>query len=360
MKKYYNSIITGTGSYIPERVIKNSAFTKQTFFEKDQTVIESPGEEVIRKFKDITGISERRWAKKDQRNSEIAFLAAEQAIKSAGIDPETIDQIIVAHNFGDVLVDSNQSDMLPSLASRVKNQIGIKNINCIPYDIIFGCPGWIQGMIQADSYIKSGLAKRCLIIGSETLSRVVDIYDRDTMIFSDGAGAVILEGVESDEELGILSSSMMSHTADEAYYLYFGKSNLPKSNGNIRYIKMNGRKIYEYSLSYVPAAMKAALDKTGIPVEQVTKILLHQANEKMDEAIIQRFFRQYKLKANPEEIMPMNIQTLGNSSVATVPTLYDMILRGTLNGHKIHKGNILIFASVGAGMNINAIVYRQP
>jgi 3-oxoacyl-[acyl-carrier-protein] synthase-3 len=360
MKKYLNTIITGTGSYIPDRVIKNSAFVKQTFFEKDETKIDSPGEEVIRKFKDITGINERRWANRDQKNSEIAFNAASKAIESANIDPETIDQIIVAHNFGDVLIDTHQSDMLPSLASRVKNMLGIKSTACIPYDIIFGCPGWVQGMIQADSFIRSGLAKRCLVIGSETLSRVVDIYDRDTMIFSDGAGATILEGVESDERSGILATSMMSHCGDEAYYLYLGKSNLPESNGKVRYIKMNGRKIYEYSLSYVPTAMKIALDKSGIPIEEVKKILIHQANEKMDEAIIHRFYKLYKLKAEPEEVMPMNIQTLGNSSVATVPTLYDMIMRKTMNGHEINKGDIIIFASVGAGMNINAMVYRQP
>ncbi len=359
MKKYINTIITGTGSYIPERIIKNSIFAKQTFFEKDQTLIDSPGEDVVRKFRDITGISERRWAREDQKNSEIAYLAAKQALDDAGIDPETLDQIIVAHNFGDVMEGTYQSDMLPSLASRVKNQLGIRNTSCIPYDIIFGCPGWLQGVIQADSYIRTGLAKRCLIIGSETLSRVVDIYDRDTMIFSDGAGATVLEGIESDEKFGILASSMMSHTVDEAYYLYYGKSNQPASNGKIRYIKMNGRKIYEYSLSNVPTAMKLALDKSGVSIEQINKILIHQANEKMDEAIIQRFYRLYKMKAEPTSVMPMNIQTLGNSSVATIPTLYDMVMRGKLNGHNIKNGDHLIFASVGAGMNINAIVYKQ-
>lgn len=354
-----NTIITGTGSYIPEVLIRNSDFLKQVFFEKDHSEIESPGEEVIRKFKDITGIYERRWVHDHQTNSTIAAIAAEAAIADAGIDRETIDQIIVAHNFGDVGKESIQTDIVPSLGARVKHQLGIKNTQCIPYDVIFGCPGWIQGMIQADSFIRSGLANRCLVIGSETLSRVVDVYDRDTMIFSDGAGAAIIERSTQDDSRGVIASAFMSHTVEETSYLYLGKSNEPASNPNVRYIKMLGRKIYEYSLIHVPLAMKLALDKAGLSIDQVNKILIHQANEKMDEAIVQRFYKLYGKKAELDKVMPMNIQELGNSSVATVPTLYDMILKGKLPQHQIKGGDILLFASVGAGMNINALVYRQ-
>jgi 3-oxoacyl-[acyl-carrier-protein] synthase III len=357
--EYINSVITGTGSFIPEKIIHNAEFMEQIFFEKDESVIESSGEEVIRKFRDITGIRERRWVDSDMNNSGIGLLAAQKAIQSAGIDPETIDQIIVAHNFGDVSTETIQTDIVPSLASRIKHRLGIRNPQCIPYDVIFGCPGWIQGIIQADSFIRSGMAKRCLIIGTETLSRVVDVYDRDTMIFSDGAGAVILERSERNDNSGILATAAVSHTADEIGYLFLGKSNAPSSDPNIRYIKMHGRKVYEYSLSQVPLAMKAALDKSGIDIDQVKKVLIHQANEKMDEAIVQRFYKLYGKKANTVEIMPMNISELGNSSVATVPTLYDMILNNRIPNHTISSGDILLFASVGAGMNINSFVYRQ-
>ena len=120
---------------------------------------------------------------------------------------------------------------------------------------------------------------------------------------------------------------------------------------------MHGRKIYEFALTNVPKAMKSALDSSGVSIDQVKKILIHQANEKMDEAIIHRFYRQYGIKA-PEGIMPMSIHKLGNSSVATVPTLFDLIVKENLDGHRITQGDILLFASVGAGMNINAFVYR--
>lgn len=356
--KHINTTIIGTGSYIPEVKVPNQHFVKHIFYEKDETVIEGDGHEIVEKFRDITGIRERRWAKDDQNASDLGTIAAERAIIDAGIDRETIDQIIVAENFGDVVKGTIQSDVLTSIASRIKHNLGIKNPACIPYDIIFGCPGWVQGVIQADSFIRSGLAKRCLVIGAETLSRVVDVKDRDSMIFSDGAGAAILDGIESDEKAGILSTAMVSHTGEEAGYLYLGKSNEPESDPKVRYIKMLGRKIYEYSLSQVPAAMKVALDKSGIPIEQVNKILIHQANEKMDEAIVQRFYKLYKIREVPDKIMPMNIHELGNSSVATVPTLYDMIMKGQLAEHSIQKNDILIFASVGAGMNINAFVYK--
>ena len=296
-----------------------------------------------------------RYAEDHLTSSDIGSIAAERAIANANIDPETIDYIIVAHNFGDVKSNTIQSDILPCLASRIKHNLRIKNPKCVAYDILFGCPGWVEGVIQAQAFIKARMAKRCLVIGTETLSRVVDKHDRDSMIYSDGAGASIVEA--SDEEGGILAHETASFTYDEAYYLFFGNSNNQDLCRDTRYIKMHGRKIYEFALNNVPAAMKACLDNSGIDISEVKKVLIHQANEKMDEAIIKRFYRLYKTK-EPEGIMPMSIHKLGNSSVATVPTLFDLIRNNKLENHSINKGDVIIFASVGAGMHINAIVYK--
>ncbi|NPD45573.1 MULTISPECIES: 3-oxoacyl-ACP synthase III family protein [unclassified Lentimicrobium] len=356
--KYLNTLITGMGSYIPSEVVKNETFVKQDFYSEKQERLDGPGEEIISKFNEITGIRERRYLKKDQLVSDMAAEAAKKAIEDANIDPETIDQIICAHNFGDIHHGSTQTDILPSLASRVKYILNIKNPSCTAYDILFGCPGWVQGMIQADAFGKAGLGKRFLVIGAEALSRVTDPYDRDSMIYSDGAGAAIVETVEEDEKRGMLSSSMQTDTADEAYFLFMGKSNKPGYKPDTKYIKMFGRKIYEYAISNVPAAMKLALDRADLGISDVKKVLIHQANEKMDEAIVKRFYRLYKEKM-PEKIMPMSIGLLGNSSVATVPTLYDKILRNDCPEHEINKDDILIFASVGAGMNINSFVYKK-
>lgn len=353
-----NIKITGSGSYIPDIIEKNEDFHQHKFLNTDGTSIDYPNEVIVEKFKAITGIVERRYAEDHLVSSDLGSIAAERAIADANIDPEELDYIIVAHNFGDVKADTIQSDILPCLASRIKHNLRIKNPKCVAYDILFGCPGWLEGVIQAQAFIKAGMAKKCLVIGTETLSRVVDKHDRDSMIYSDGAGATVVELIDDDEtQTGFLSHESASYTYDEAYYLFFGNSNNPKLDKDTKYIKMHGRKIYEFALNNVPVAMKACLDNSGYQIKDVKKILIHQANEKMDEAIIKRFYRLYKTPM-PEDIMPMSIHKLGNSSVATIPTLFDLIKNNKLDKHKIEKGDIIIFASVGAGMHINAFAYR--
>tara|TARA_B110000902_G_scaffold54680_2_gene63660 strand:- start:5477 stop:6541 length:1065 start_codon:yes stop_codon:yes gene_type:complete len=351
-----SSKIIGTGSFIPGIKVKNAAFLASHFLNDDGSDFPSENEVIIDKFKKITGISERRYAKAEYKTSDIAFFAAQKAIEDANIDPEELDYIILAHNFGDINQGTIQGDMLPSLATRVKYRLGISNPNCVAYDILFGCPGWVEGVIQAQAFIKAGIAKKCLVVGAETLSRVVDKHDRDAMIYSDGAGACIVAET-ADQEAGILSHASQTFAKEEAYFLYFGKSFNKSEEEKVRYIKMYGRKIYEFAITNVPAAMKTALDKSGIAIESVKKIFIHQANEKMDEAIVKRFYRLFKTPV-PEGVMPMSIHKLGNSSVATVPTLLDLVLKGNIENQEVKKGEVAIFASVGAGMNINAIVYR--
>jgi 3-oxoacyl-[acyl-carrier-protein] synthase III len=353
------TIITGTGSYIPTEKITNRDFTVHNFYGEDHRAIETDPVEVVQKFQEITGIAERRYASKDLNCSDIATIAAREAITDSGVDPETIDQIIVAHNFGNVIKHTIQTDAVPALASRVKHNLGIRNPRCIGYDILFGCPGWVQGLIQADAFFKAGIAKKALIIGAETLSRVLDLYDRDSMIFADGAGACIAEQKESTENnSGVLSTAAVSHCVDEAYYIYLGKSNFPGSDSRVRYIKMHGRKVYEYAMKQVAQAMKECLDLAGVDISEVKKIFLHQANEKMDEGIIKTLYKLYGTKNIPKDVMPMSIHWLGNSSVATVPTLLDLVRKGKMPDHCLAPGDIVLFASVGAGMNINAVAYR--
>jgi 3-oxoacyl-[acyl-carrier-protein] synthase-3 len=351
-----NIKITGTGSYIPSNIEKNENFHSHEFLNSDGSTINAPNEVIVKKFKAITGIEERRYAKSHLNTSDLASFAAEKAIEKAKINREDIDYIIVAHNYGDVRFNSIQSDTVPSIASRVKHLLRIKNPKCVGYDLLFGCPGWVEGVIQANAFIKSGIAKKCLVIGAETLSRILDPHDRDSMIYSDGAGAVIIESTE--DEGGIITHDSATFALDEAHFIFFGQTNNQNSEDDRRYIKMYGRKIYEFALTNVPLAMKSCLDKSGVPITDVKKILIHQANEKMDEAIVKRFYELYNMEM-PKNIMPMSIGKLGNSSVATVPTLYDIILNGEMENQEINKGDVIIFASVGAGMNINAIVYKQ-
>lgn len=350
-----NIKITGSGSYIPTQVVPNTHFANNVFLNEDGTLFPQTNDVVAKKFQQITGIQERRYIADNLNTSDIATIAAEKAISAAKLDAETLDYIIVAHNFGDVKKGAIQGNTLPSLASKVKHNLRIKNPKCIAYDMIFGCPGWLESFIQAQAFIKAGMAKKCLVIGAEALSRVVDPHDRDSMIYSDGAGATIIEAVV--EEGGILAHESASFTYDEANFLFFGNSFNKTHDPDVRYIKMYGRKIYEFALREVPTAMATCLENSGVNINQVKKILIHQANEKMDEAIIQRFYKIYQ-QTMPEDVMPMCIHKLGNSSVATIPTLYDLVIRGELKKHTLEKGDVVMFASVGAGMNINAMVYK--
>jgi 3-oxoacyl-[acyl-carrier-protein] synthase-3 len=353
------SIITGTGSYIPQIVKQNGDFSSEIFYNENNQSIDRPTTEIVEKFKKITGIEARRYAPDHINSSDMAAEAARRAIEDSGIDPETIDQIIVAHNYGDIQHNSIQSDAVPSLAARVKHKLGIRNPYCIAWDILFGCPGWVQGLILADTYFKAGSAKTCLVIGCETLSRVIDRHDRDSMIFADGAGACIIEHKEAyNNKHGILGTGVRSDSMQEADFINFGQSYLPEADQNTRFIKMKGRKVYEYAITYVPEAMKQCLEKSGVDILQVKKIFIHQANEKMDESIVKAFYGLYGIKEVPEHIMPMSIHWLGNSSVATIPTLLDLVRKDQVKDHHLYPDDVILFASVGAGMNINAVCYR--
>ena len=353
------ALITGTGSFIPANIRSNEDFASVRFYNGDHQPLMNGSVEIIRKFEKITGISARRYASDHLNTSDMAAIAAATAIQNAGVDPETIDQLIVAHNFGDVPKNQIQSDAVPSLASRVKRALSICNPACVAYDLLFGCAGWLQGLIQADAFIRAGIAKKCLVVGAETLSRVIDPHDRDSMIFSDGAGAVVLETSDArSADAGILGSISQTHALAEVSYITLGQSYCPPVNCQTRYLKMQGRKVYEFALRTVPMAMKSCLDACNISLDEVKKIFLHQANEKMDAAIVKAFYGLFGREKIPDNIMPMNIRELGNSSVATIPTLFDMVRKGALPEHRLYPGDVILFASVGAGMNINALCYR--
>ena len=354
------SVIKGTGKYIPPTKVTNEDFLTSEFYDTYGKKSEKSNKEITEKFEDITTIAERRHVSKDLVTSDIAFFAAEDAITSSQINKEELDYIIVAHNFGDVKHDNRRSDLVPSLAARVKHKLGILNPNCVAYDLPFGCPGWLQAVIQADYFIKSGDAKKALVIGADVLSRISDPNDRDSMLYADGAGAVILEGKESETPIGILAHKTRSDTHEYSEMLYMDTSFNPDSeHKDALFLKMNGRKLYQYALTTVPSAIQACLEKSNTPLSEIKKVLIHQANGKMDDAILKRLYKLYNIDELPEDIMPMTVSWLGNSSVATVPTLLDLIMKDELKPHKINKGDSIVFASVGAGMNINAMVYKM-
>lgn len=346
---------TGTGHVLPGLRVTNSDFESHTFFDDKGELYPMGMKELLTKFEEITGIGERRYATDVERASDLGAKAAAIAVEEAGIDVNSIDLIIAAHNFGDMDKGTGRTDILPSLSSRIKHLLKVQNDACVPFDILFGCPGWLQGVLLAEMYLLSGKAKRALVVGCETLSRAVDPHDRNGMIFADGAGACI---VELSDQPGILGSAVMNKAGEEAYYLYEGVSQKEGEDPNERFIKMKGRKIYEFALKYVPNAMKQAMDNAGIQASDLDMIFMHQANAKLDHAVVERFYKLYGISEIPENVLPMSVNWLGNSSVATVPTLFDLVRKTEYQGHKVKSGDTVLFASVGAGMNVNAIVYK--
>jgi len=360
MKTNIQTIITGSGSCIPDVVVSNDHFTKSVFFDPaTRAPFEKENEEIIEKFREITNIEERRYCREDENTSDLGYKAALDAIVSSGVDPESLDFIIAGHNFGEMQADNYRIDLLPCMAARIKQKLGIKNPAMFAHDVIAGCPGWVQALIVADLYIRSGQYKRGLVVGADVSSRSADLYDRDAMIFADGAGAVLVEGLETEEEVGILAHAIQTD-ASEADYLLSGVSLNPEYGKNELFIRMQGHRVYVYALTNVPKVVKKSLQLAGLNLTDVKKVLIHQANEKMDQAILERVFKLYKIKDIPEHVMPMTISFLGNSSAATVPTLYDLVAKGKLENHRFESGDVILFTSVGAGMIINSVVYRFP
>lgn len=352
------SVITGSGCYIPEECIPNYSFLNNNFYSEQGTLLDEQVAKTIDTLEYISGISERRYLTAGLSASNMAAEAVQSAIDNAGIDKEKIDYLIVAHNFGDVPGCGQHTSQVPSVAARVKNLLRITNPGMVSFDMLFGCPGWVQGVIQADYILRSSEASCIVVAGTETLSRVADPHDRDSMLYSDGAGAVVLQRITQEEPVGIISHAARTDAQEDACYLWMGQSNNPCNNG--QYLKMKGRLLHRYALSKVPELLKQCIDKAGIGLHDISKLLLHQANSKMDEAIARQLFNLYGEQDVPENIMPMCINWLGNNSVATLPTLYTLLREERIAGHRLLPGNYIAFGSVGAGMSANGFIYKIP
>jgi 3-oxoacyl-[acyl-carrier-protein] synthase III len=353
------TVIVGTGSHVPERVVPNAHFACHQFRGRDGHALLGANADLLRQFEAITGIRERRWAAEDLTASDLGADAAEKALADAAVDPETLDYLVVAHNFGDVRAGSARVDAVPALAARIKNRLRIVNPRCIALDVVFGCPGWLQGVILVDALIRAGEIRRALVVGAETLSRVCDPHDRDSLLYGDGAGAVVLEGLETSERVGILARGARSDTLEHSTILGVGPSYDASRTCDGPFIKMEGRRVYKYAVTTVAPAIKEVLDQAGVTLDDVTQLLLHQANGKMIDAIVAGLSELCGSPARADQL-PKTISWLGNTSVATLPTLLDLVRRGQVDGHRIAAGDCIVFGAVGAGMHVNAVVYREP
>ena len=354
----YRTVISGTGTVIPDLLVPNSHFESNEFYDRGGKRIEKSGAEVIAKLESICGIRERRYIPFEQDSIQLMTEASRLAVEDAGLDVNQLSGIIVAHNAGNMVPDTGAFHTVPNMAAVLKHELHSANHDCFAYDMLFGCPGWLQGIIQAHQAIRAGDAERALVTGLEVASRLLDPHDPDSMILADGCGACVVSGSDNVGEKGVISYSTFSHAMDDNRIIYLGPSLKPDVEGSC-YFHMNGRAVYKYATEWVPKVIKAALDKANVTVDDVDIFLLHQANAKMLDAIAANLAGLCNVSVDDfAGKVPSTIEFLGNTSVATVPTMLDLIRKHKLDGFDIRHNDVAVMASVGAGMHCNAIVYR--
>lgn len=307
--------IIGIGSYVPETIVTNTDLSKY---------IDTNDEWI----KDRSGIAERRISVKET-TSEMAVYAAQRAIKDAGIDPKEIDIIILA--------TSSPDKTFPATAMDV--HAGVGAVNAMGFDISAACTGFIYGLHIMQGFVASGMYKTGLIVGVETLSKVVDWSDRSScFLFGDGAGAAVVRA----DEMGI-RHAVMGSDGTKAWVL----DCIGRSLGNcvtgtqpeMGFMKMDGQEVFKFAVKKVPEVVQQILDESGTQKEDIKYFLLHQANYRILEAASRR------LKVSMDKI-PVNIDRYGNTSAASIPILIDELAKAG----KLNRGDKLLLAGFGAGL----------
>ncbi len=313
--------IIGTGSVLPERIVANQEL---------EELVETTDEWI----RSRTGIEKRHIAVTETTTS-MAVEAAKHAMESAGVSAEEIDLIIVGTISGDMC--------FPSTACQIQDAISAQN--AVAFDINAACAGFLFGISIADAYMKSGMARTALVVGAETLSKLMDWKDRSTcVLFGDGAGAAV---VREDKE-GIMSIVQGSDgTKGCALTCRNREVNNPFVQNSTApdYTKMDGQGVYKFAVKTVPAVITEALDKAGVSAEQVKYFLLHQANIRIIEAVAKKMNQ-------PIEKFPTNLQECGNISAGSVPILLDFVNQKG----KLVKGDKIVLAGFGAGLTWGAAV----
>ncbi len=328
----YNSRISGTGSYLPERILSNQDLEK----------LVDTNDEWIR---ERTGITHRHLAAAEQATSDLALIASQRAMQAAGISAEQIDAILVA------TVTPDQP--MPSTACLLQAKLGCRPIMAV--DLSAACSGFIYAVSIADQYIRGGMFRNVLVVGAEVLSRIMDYRDRQTCIlFGDGAGAVVLSRSEDTSEKA--SRIITSHLASDGnladlLFLPGGGSRHPATNAtvasNLHFVHMKGREIFKAAVRTLVNQCQDALEAGQMKSSDVDWFLIHQANLRIIEAVVQ------SLKV-PMERVPTNVHRVGNTSSASIPLLLDE----TVRKNRIQRGETLLLAAFGAGLTSGSVLLR--
>jgi len=313
-----NSKILSCDSYLPEKVVTNFDLEKSVDT-TDAWIFER------------TGIKERHIAGENELTSDIAYIAAKGAIKKAGLEPSDIDLIIVATTTPD--------RTFPSTATIVQHKLGIKT--GFAFDIQAVCSGFIYALSIADKFIKTGQVKNAVIIGAETLSKIVDWTDRNTcVLFGDGAGAIVLSG--SNDDSGILITNLYS---DGFYSDILNTSGGIGITGTSGYIQMSGKEVFKHAVEKMSNCVLDSLKKIGLEVKDIDWLIPHQANARILSAVAKR------IELSEEKVV-MTVQNHANTSAASIPLALNSVI------NKIKKGDIVVMEALGGGLTWGSIVIK--
>lgn len=320
--------IIGMGSYVPEKIVTNKDLEK---------IVETSDEWIASR----TGIRARRIAEPDMATSDMATKAAERALADAGVSPEEIDLIIVGTATPDMF--------FPSVACLV--QANLKANKAAAFDLTAGCSGFVYSLVTASQFIKSGLYKKALVIGAETLSKILDWTDRNTcVLFGDGAGAAVLAATESG--CGILGVDLGADgSGGDLLKLPAGGSRNPASadtvNQRMHFVHMNGNEVFKFAVKIMGETALKALQQAGLKNEDIDCLIPHQANIR----IIQSAAKRLQM---PMEKVFVNVDKYGNTSAASIP----IALEEALHSGKIKNGDIVVLVGFGAGLTWASCVIK--
>ena len=316
----YSSVVIGTGSYLPEKILSNEELSKTV--ETSDEWIESR-----------TGIKQRHIVAKGELTSDMAYMAAKRAINSSKIDPEEIGMIIVCTTTPD--------RSFPSVAVTVQNKLGIKNIPA--FDVQAVCAGFVYGITIADNFIKSGFVKNILLIGAESMSKLVDWNDRNTcVLFGDGAGAMVLQASDSHE--GIISCKINADGAYENILYTDGGIGLSQTSG---FIKMVGRDVFKHAVEKMSNSIINIIEESKYNKEDINWVIPHQANSRILDAVATRL----DMSSNK---MVMTLDKQANTSAATIGLALDHHVKAGM----IKSNDLIVFSALGAGITWGACLLR--
>jgi 3-oxoacyl-[acyl-carrier-protein] synthase-3 len=325
------SRIIGTGTYLPARKVTNDDLVKEFGIDTSDAWI-----------RERSGIGARRIAAPDEATSDMAVKASEKALEMARTRAEDLDMIVV----GTVTPDMP----FPSVGNLAQARLGAKKAMC--FDVSAACAGSLYALAIADNFIRSGQAKRALVIGAETLTRITDWKDRSTcVLFGDAAGAMVM-APETRSDRGILSTHLYSDgTQWNILNIPGGGSRKPFSpevwEKREQYIKMNGREVYKTAVRVLETASREALEKNGYRPQDVTHVIAHQANLRILDAVMKRL-------EIPMEKCEVNIDQVGNTSSASVPLTLDQANRAG----KLKDGDLVLMMAIGGGMAWGSALLR--